>query len=176
MAPGIDGSQAAPEVSVQPVRLDRQEPVRKEPPRSEPAKPIIRLKPTVSVPPMAPPPVPAPKKQVETKKRAPSAVDEVLGAELDAIEGHIPVEPKRLKILKPVLQAQPTVLPSAPVKHDLPKMTLGLDLPFKQKRAKALVVLLKQDPNSPIVSKDTLAALTRQFHRPVDPVADGCPT
>ncbi|ORX37731.1 hypothetical protein BD324DRAFT_623057 [Kockovaella imperatae] len=207
-------------------------PVASVPPSSAPVK--LKLKPpkTVSidttprVPPMAPPPLPPSRKPSGsitpsapdiTRKRkesvkAASDLDDLLGAEIDAIE-RVPqrdlVEellepaPKKIKIkqraFSPEKQSQTIKIKQAPVpasapapapappppppvvqpalaptlpaaKYTLPKPPPDLPptkdnpMAFKSRRAKVLVGLLQKSPQAAI------------FLRPVDPIADGCPT
>lgn len=118
---------------------------------------------------MAPPPVPV-KKQMERRS---SAVDDLLGAELDAMERP---EPKRPKIVIP--KANPAPVPPDPpaaaptiatvppphtakplAKNQPPRAeekreSKASDLPFRSRRAKALLAVLKADPYAGIVSCD----------------------
>ncbi|ORY34750.1 hypothetical protein BCR39DRAFT_514465 [Naematelia encephala] len=155
-------------------------------------KPSTKLKVKTDTP-MPPPPIPPNRKNSVSivppdKKRKivrASAVDDLLGAEVDAMEREqqpdalealleptpkkiavprevkINVQPSPLKVnLQPSplkINVQPSPPPGTPP-------TITNTMPLKQKRAKALIAALQKDPSATI------------FLRPVDPIALGIPT
>jgi transcription initiation factor TFIID subunit 2 len=131
---------------------------------------------------MAPPPVPlrkAEKPKQQSKRKSIGELDALLGEEIDAIERQQPRQPspeKPAKKIKPVVKI-PLAVPSAPVSaastgaapaisippvmlqvagpnppSDLPP-TVQNTMPFRARRAKALVSTLSKDSHAILVSR-----------------------
>lgn len=138
--------------------------------------PVLKVKvkpPASTVPPMAPPPVPASRLPEGSKKRKESSkpdkvLDDILRAEIDAIENvYTSAEPKakKLKTVKvgspekpaPVELAAPQ--PPAPPAWRAPRppsgtpQTVGNSMQFRQKRGRHLINVLFKDPHAAVVSR-----------------------
>ena len=113
--------------------------------------------------------VPAPTPQLKKKKRDDKELDAYL-AESPASVAETPPPP-------PVVAAPAYVNPFA---NDPPPSKSAGAMPFRIKRAKALVASLQKEPSAVFVRCFPCTRRTRltinQFLRPVDPVVDGVPT